>query len=159
MLYFLATLLVVIVLIGNILGMEQATAHIEKRHTRSITQEKFANLATLGETISIIEAASILALLKKDSCNLKTKRANPLKKTKKKSQPFNLLTKKPLVKNLRCKFKDCQKSYAVPDLLEAHENKHLGLKPYPCTLGCSISFASEGYLKQHLRRFHRIFST
>ena len=49
-----------------------------------------------------------------------------------------------------CSFHNCQKSYALKNILLAHLRTHYKIKPYICTY-CSKSFNEKGNLKTHIR--------
>uniref|UniRef100_A0A8D8DVC9 Zinc finger protein 84 n=1 Tax=Culex pipiens TaxID=7175 RepID=A0A8D8DVC9_CULPI len=57
----------------------------------------------------------------------------------------------PSVKGLVCS--TCGKVFKALSLLQAHENKHKGINPFPCN-ECSESFHSYPMLQRHKRRFH-----
>ena len=53
-------------------------------------------------------------------------------------------------KKFICPFKNCQKSYALKNILLAHLRTHYGIKPFVCSY-CSKSFNEKGNLKTHIR--------
>ena len=56
----------------------------------------------------------------------------------------------PNQKKYICSFKNCQKSYALKNILLAHLRTHYKIKPFICTY-CSKSFNEKGNLKTHIR--------
>jgi len=56
----------------------------------------------------------------------------------------------PNQKKYVCSFKNCQKTYALKNILLAHLRTHYKIKPYTCTY-CSKSFNEKGNLKTHIR--------
>ena len=53
-------------------------------------------------------------------------------------------------KKFICPFKNCQKFYALKNILLAHLRTHYGIKPFVCSY-CGKSFNEKGNLKTHIR--------
>ncbi|XP_062559825.1 zinc finger E-box-binding homeobox 1-like [Armigeres subalbatus] len=46
--------------------------------------------------------------------------------------------------------------YIRPESVESHANKHLGIKPYVCSIeNCDVTFSSKYNLSKHIRKFHK----
>ena len=56
----------------------------------------------------------------------------------------------PNQKKFVCSFRNCQKSYALKNILLAHLRTHYKIKPFICSY-CSKSFNEKGNLKTHIR--------
>lgn len=76
----------------------------------------------------------------------KEKREKKEKKEPKNKQP-------PTVMRQLCDF--CGESIR-PESVESHRNKHLGIKPYICSVEkCEVAFSSRYNLSKHIKKFHK----
>lgn len=59
----------------------------------------------------------------------------------------------PTVKRQLC---DLCGEYIRPESVEGHRNKHLGIKPYICSVEkCEVAFSSRYNLSKHMKKFHK----